>query len=252
MTAQPKFPWDGQPDYAACNFALGHLIQYVEKRLTLEGRIHAETLLAAIGAIAGFSALRALMAHLAETKDPAIAGQLNIVQSNSGAKYFIGEPINRTLIPAAAGEAGRKLWSLAAGGAVAAGLDRTKLPEVGPMFAHVTQNLGGEREGRPSLPKEHQPIMPAGELLLLVWPLALMSFTGRFPGAPREFGVAGIQNWPAISARAANTFIQKVKNVLEPSIALTIVMESAIYASKLDPEPIDKATWETREAPPGS
>ncbi len=252
MTTQPKFPWDNQPDHAACNFALGHLVQYVEKRLSVEGRIHAETLLAAIGAIAGFSALRALMADLAETKDPAIAAQLNIVQSNSGAKYFIGEPLNRILIPANAAETGSKLWSLAAGGAVAAGLDRTKLPELRPMLAHVTQNLGGELEGRPSLPKEHQPIMPAGELLLLVWPLALTCFIGRLPDAPREFGVAGIQNWPVISARAANTFIQKVKNVLEPAVALTIVMESAIYASKLDPEPIDKATWETCEAPPGS
>ncbi len=153
MTTQTKFPWDGQPDYAACNFALGHLIQYVEKRLSVEGLPHAETLLAAIGALAGFSALRALMAHLAETKDPAIAGQLSIVQSNSGAQYFIGEPINRMLVPANTGEANRRLWSLAAGGAVAAGLDRAKLPELRPMFAHVTQNLGGELEG-PALPAE--------------------------------------------------------------------------------------------------
>ena len=102
-----------------------------------------------------------------------------------------------------------------------------------------------------SLSKEHYPIMPFGELLLIVWPLALMCFTGRFPGAAREFGVAGIQNWPAISARAANTFIQKVKGVLDPAMALTIVMESAIYASRLDPEPIDKATMEARQGQSG-
>ncbi len=86
--------------------------------------------------------------------------------------------------------------------------------------------------------------------MLVVWPLALMCFTGRFPGASREYGVAGIQNWPAISARAASAFIQKVKGALEPAKALTIVMEAAIYASKLDPEPIDKATLEARQAPP--
>jgi hypothetical protein len=250
MTTQPKFPWDGQPDAVACNFALGHLIQALEQRLTTEGRLHAETLLAAIGAIAGFSALRALMAELAESKDPAIVGQMDIVQAKNGAIFYVGEPINRTLIPANTGEAYSKLWSVAAGGAVAAGLDRTKLPELGPMFAYVSQTLGGELEGRPSVAKEHQPIMAARELLLLVWPLALMCFTGRIPGASQEFGIAGLQNWPAISARAANTFIQRVKNVLDPSMALTIVMESAIYASKLDPEPIDKATLEARQAPP--
>ena len=130
------------------------------------------------------------------------------------------------LFPISREDANRKLWSIAAGGAISAGLDRSQLPKLEPMFAHVTQSLGGELEGRPSLSKEHYPIMPFGELLLIVWPLALMCFTGRLPGAPREFGVAGIQNWPAISARAANTFIQKVKGVLDPAMALTIVMES--------------------------
>jgi len=154
------------------------------------------------------------------------------------------------LFPVSADEANRKLWSLAAGGAVLAGLDRSQLPELGPMFTHVTQTLGGELEGRPSLPKENYPKLPFRELLLVVWPLALMCFTGRFPGASREYGVAGIQNWPAISARAASAFIQKVKGALEPAKALTIVMEAAIYASKLDPEPIDKATLEARQAPP--
>ncbi len=140
MTSQPQYPWDGQPDYAACNFAGGHLIRNLERRLTIDGRVHAETIVAAIGTIAGFSALRALMADLAATRDPAIAGQLNILQSESGAKYYFGEPINRMLFPVSADEANRKLWSLAAGGAVLAGLDRSQLPELGPMFTHVTQN----------------------------------------------------------------------------------------------------------------
>ena len=225
MTSQPKYPWDGQPDYAACNFAVGHLIQNLERRLRIEGRVHAQTLLAAAGAIAGFSALRALMADLAATRDPAIAGQMNIVETKSGAKYYFGEPINRMLFPISREDANCKLWSIAGGGAISAGLDRSQLPKLEPMFAHVTQSLGGELEGRPSLSKEHYPIMPFGELLLIVWPLALMCFTGRFPGASKEYGVAGIQNWPAISARAANTFIQKVKGVLDPAMALTIVME---------------------------
>ena len=148
MTSQPKYPWDGQPDYAACNFAVGHLIQNLERRLRIEGRVHAETLLAAIGAIAGFSALRALMADLAATRDPAIAAQLNIVETQSGAKYYFGEPINRMLFPVSREDANRKLWSIAAGGAVSAGLDRSQLPKLEPMFAHVTQNSRG-RAGRP-------------------------------------------------------------------------------------------------------
>jgi hypothetical protein len=40
---------------------------------------------------------------------------------------------------------------------------------------------------------------------------------------------------------AGNTFIRQVQPVLDPIKALTIVMETAIYASKLDPTIIQVA-----------
>ena len=81
--------------------------------------------------------------------------------------------------------------------------------------------------------------MPPRELLKAVWPLATMCFSGRFPNASREYGDARPRFWPAISARAAHAFIGQVKDVLDPLTALTIVMETAIYASKLDPAVIE-------------
>src|SRR5688500_675536 len=51
-----QWPWEGQPDSAACDFAAGHLFHHLPARLTVNGGVHAETCLTAIGAIAGFAA----------------------------------------------------------------------------------------------------------------------------------------------------------------------------------------------------
>jgi hypothetical protein len=230
-----KWPWDGEPDFTACNFALRHLFSNLPSRLKQDGTVHAETCLAAAGAIAGFAAQRALFTRLAQENDQTLLQQMRAVTTNSGAKYFIGTPLNLALLPTSNAEANQKLWSLAAAGAIVAGLERSKLPKLEEMFAHVSKAIGGEAEGLPSVDKKYHPRQRAGELLRQVWPLALMCFTGRFPGIPQEFGTASTRFWPAIAAHAASAMIRKMQPVVNPAISLPIVMESAIYASKLDP-----------------
>jgi hypothetical protein len=74
-----------------------------------------------------------------------------------------------------------------------------------------------------------------------MWPLALMCLAGRFPKADREFGVASIEHWPAISARAASALMLKMPATLDKRTALTLVMEAAIYGSKVSPAALSKA-----------
>jgi hypothetical protein len=237
-----NFPWEDEPDDIACNFALGDLVNNLQRRLTVDGRIHADTLIASVGAIAGFAAQRALFAQLAESGDQGMKREIQIVTTTSGAKYYFGEPLNRALVPASDADAPLKLWSLAAGAAVASGLSASDLPKLEDMFAHVSETLGGEREGLPSLP-ENRPHMPARELLKLFWPLAMMCFKGELSGAIAKSGEVS-QRWrPVIAAYTANSLMQKVRSVLAPTKALVIVMESAIYASKLDTADIETAQF---------
>ena len=233
------FPWKDAPDVIACNLALGDLVNNLPRRLTVEGRVHAETLLASIGAIAGFAAQRAFFAESVENEGRA-AREIKIAMTASGVKYFFGEPLNRTLFPTTEAEAGLRLWSVAAGGAIAAGLNASELPKLENMFKHVSQTLGGELEGLPSL-SNHRPQAPARELLPQFWPLAMMCFNGELSGTVAKSGAVS-QRWrPIIAAYAANTFIRKVQSVLGPANAIVIVMETAIYTSKLDPAVIEKA-----------
>lgn len=230
-----NYPWRDHHDYAACNFALGHLHHNLLNLMTIDGRIHAETCLAAIGAISGFAAQRALFARISEENDTVTISQIQSATTKNGANFYFGEPLNQMLFPQSDADANGKLWSHAAGGAVSAGLDPNQLPQLGDFFSHVAANLGGELEGIPSVSRDHYPQLPAKELLTLTWPLALMCFGGRFPNSQHDFGAASARFWPAISAHVAGALITKTQPALDPAIGLTIVMESAIYASKLDP-----------------
>jgi hypothetical protein len=236
ITGANVLPWKGTADEVACNFALGHLVENVQRRAAVAGRIHAETYVSAVGAIAGYAAQRTLFAG-----NPGVS--LNRATTVSGEQYWFGDALNDMLVPKTNAEANRCVWSLASGGALAAGLRPQQLPNFGAMSGHVASTIGGESEGRSSVPAVHQAHLPARKLLLTVWPTAIMCLTGKFPGAnaSRVYGEAPVAWWSAIAAQASNRPIIDVKSVLSPDIALTLLMESAIYCSKLDRSTIESA-----------
>ena len=251
-----RWPWDGHLDDAACNFAVTHLARDLPAGLQINGRVHAETCLAAIGAIAGATAQYALLSRLKETGDAAPLKQLQRVSTIARGHFFFGEPLNRTLLPVSKADADAKLWSVAAGGAIAAGLHPSQLPVPDRLFANVVDSLGGKHEGMPLVREEHLPRLTVKPLLARVWPTAMMCFTGRFPDEPREYGAASTKFWPAIAAHVASILIRQTRSAVDPRAALVIVMESAIYASKITPgiedwvgprEPVVRAQpWQTR------
>jgi hypothetical protein len=227
-----EYPWAEANDEITCNFALGDLILNLPRRLTVEGRVHAETMLAASGAIAGYAAQQTLLSDIGGEANLAQHG-LQILSSKAGNQYYYGEALNRRLINQGPEDAREKLWSLAAGGAVGAGLAVEALPDLQPMYTHVSRTLGSETEGLPSL-AGHRPQMPVRQLLTAVWPLALMCFDGELSAKVVPGRVVAAPRWrPAIAAWAANKFIRDVQSVLAPDKALIVLFESAICASKL-------------------
>lgn len=226
-------PWKDAPDAVGCNFAVGDLILNLPRLLTVDGRIHAPTLLAASGAVAGYAAQQTLLSEI--LNDPAARQQheVKIVTTKTGGEYYFGGPINERLLNQGMTNAAERLWSLAAGAAVSCGLAMSALPPLDPMFAHVSRVLGSPEEGFPSLP-EVRPRVATKELLSMAWPVARMCFNGELSGKVLNPRVIVTQRWrPAITAHAANRFIRDVKDVVPPAKALIALFESAIYASKL-------------------
>jgi hypothetical protein len=234
-TAAVELPWQKSPDVIACNLAFGHLVQNLPRRLTVDGRIHAETYISAVGAIAGYAAQRTLFARSA----PVMGVNIHRVGTASGEQYWFGDSLNNMLVPKSAADANRCVWSMAAGGAVSAGIPAQQVPKLDAMFKHVASTIGGPNEGKSSVPAQHQPHLPARDLLKAVWPLAIIYFSGKFPGASREFPAAPVAWWSAIAAQASNRPVRDVKDVLPPAIALTLLMETAIYCSKLDQSKVE-------------
>jgi hypothetical protein len=236
-------PWEWEDDAAECDAATADLLAALTKRLTVNGMIHAETCLAAIGAIAGFAVQRAVFQQLTEQNDTTALKQIRSGRTRTGIEYFSGEPLNRMLVPAP-GAATGGVWSLVAAGALRIGLPLHELPDLGEMFAHVARSLAGDGEGRPSLPK-HQPHMTGRELLQVVWPIAMDCFHGRAPDAFPHLPTA-MRRWPAIAGCVAGELIQQTAAILHPRTGLIIVMEAAIYASKIRPASV----YAPRPAPP--
>jgi hypothetical protein len=225
-------PWEWEEDSSDCHSAAANLLTALPRRLTLDGVVHAETCLAAIGAIAGLAAQRALFQHLTDLDDKATLKLIRSGKTRTGIEYFSGDPLNRMLVPAPDAKTSG-VWPLAATGALKAGLPVQHLPDVGEMFAHVARGLAHDGEGRPSIP-DHQPHMTGRETLQIVWPVAMDCFHGRAPDAFPHSPTA-IRRWPAIAGFIAGELIQKTAGILHPRTGLIIVMESAIYASKIRP-----------------
>jgi hypothetical protein len=235
---EAKWPWEKTPDYAACNFALAHLNENLWRRLTVDGRVHAETYVAAVGAIAGYAAQRTLFAE----SPPVVGVNINRVRVASGEEYWYGDTLNNMLIPKTRADANRCVWSMAAGSAISAGIEG-QMPSLDAMFTHVASAIGESNEGKSSVPDQHQAHLPGRDLLKTVWPVAIICFSGKFPGAKPggfEIPAAPVAWWSAIAAWASRRPIRDVKGVLRPHIALTLLMESAIYCSKLDQSKVEE------------
>ncbi|MGZ3275656.1 MAG: hypothetical protein ACXU82_03985 [Caulobacteraceae bacterium] len=231
-------PWKDAPDGLAANLALADLINNLPRKLTVDGGIHAETLLAASGAIAGFTAQRSLMYKMTaeDILDPSSGFQ--IVQTTSGGLFYFGEPLDQALLPQSPTDQ-YKLWPLAGSGAIEAGLDPNDLPPLAPMFEYVAKTLGSDREGTTSIQGiEFKAATFA--ILQAVWPLAMMCFNSQLSGQGLNPPVIVTPRWrPVIAALAASKMIRDTASVIPPRKALTIVMETAIYASKLAPAVVE-------------
>jgi hypothetical protein len=223
-SGEPPMPWQDDPSFIACNLASGNLANNLAAWVEHDGRVHAETYVAAAGAIAGYAAQQTLKALNPDAP-------LQVVKVTSGETFLFGDPLNDMLFARTEAEANGRVWPRAASAAMSVGLPLSRTPALDDMFAHVTQCIGGPKEGRPST--EQQPIAPARQLLALFWPQVARLLSGEIDEFHRRFGPVPTTWWCAVTAFAVSRPVIDVKDVLDPAITLRILMESAIYASKL-------------------
>lgn len=181
--------------------------------------VHVESLLCALGALAGYACQAQLRAQ-AQIKGLPESAVFLTVQSKDGKRYFFGDLLNDALLSAQ-----YSVWRLAGGAAEHAGA--TKLPDHNEMFKHTSTVLGGDQFGIPRVPDNHRAGETPISYVKKLWP-PLFPMVKQFCPTPAQ--------WPILYAAAIQEAIEAGKAVIDPAIAFTIVMESAIPMSKIDLE----------------
>jgi hypothetical protein len=239
------FPWAGQPDEIACNFAFGLIMRNLPPRIALENKMHAPTLMAAAGAIAGVCAQISLLADAERLAKARAENRIKETPLKDGRTLIYGDALNEMLYSVSDPEIARsRVWNMMVTAAMQKGLDRSELPNVPAMFRHVNDSVGSVVEGLPSVAQNAQPVMPVRDLLKLVGPLTLEALAGDLPPALATNGQAiraNRKSWVGITAQVAGNLLMTTSRVMPPAMCLTIAMESAIYASKLSANVSPKA-----------
>ncbi|MEM7464835.1 MAG: hypothetical protein AAF362_19365 [Pseudomonadota bacterium] len=202
-------------------------------RMTIDGRIHAETLVSAIGCVAGYSAQGAVFEQMRAKGIPLAPPAINVISTKNHQTYYFSDQLNLALVSDVNQEMnGIAFWPLVAGGAVASGADLSNIESVESMFSHIASQIGSD-DFRLRVGNCGQPQLPPRELLKIVWPLASKCLDGSIFDIASKSGETKVKFWPVISGYVANNYIQQVKHVVDPAIAACICMESAILCSKL-------------------
>lgn len=183
----------------------------------VDGRVHVESLMCAVGALAGYGCQMAARSANVAAGNNELAN-FAIATTKNGERLFFGDPINKFLA-----ENEMSVWSVAAGGAKALGC--TQFPDLGLIFKHVATSAGTDAFGVPRLPVGHPVHALPLDYLRKLWP-AFSGMVDRF--APRP------EHRPLLFGLAIQNLLSQTKEILEPGVSLQIVMESAIPMSKID------------------
>jgi hypothetical protein len=193
------------------------LVQSLVSGLNEQRGVHIETLLCALGSLAGYSCQASVREILKQNGQPEETAFV-IANCKDGKKYFFGDALNKPLA-----EDQYSVWILASGGATHLGCQQPL--NVDEIFKHVAATVGGPEFGIPRIPEGHRPGEPPSNWVKYAWPKAL---------ATVQDYCASPSDWPAAFGIAIQEAMTQAKGVIDPCLALSIIMECAIPMSKVD------------------
>lgn len=260
QTQTVHYPWTGTDDEIVVNLAIGSLRDSMLKWLTTERGVHAETLLVSIGAIAGFAAQVAVQERIKNRDVPGATkgmpgpelaklmgekGLAVVATAKSGEKYYFGDLVNGYIVKQHT-TVDYPLYAILVPAAIEAGAKLNELPDVIPMFAHVSRTVGTPDFGILRLPKNLDPHFTPRQALDKFWPRvkSILEYTGG-PGPAKGRNVKP-EYWPLATALVARQFLLFTKDTIDPRVSFAVLMESAIAMSKLIPETVAQTAAEQK------
>lgn len=186
--------------------------------MSSEKGIHLESLLSALGALAGYACQMSVREAQVVQQGRAEKEVFIVVNSkHDGRTYYFGDLLNKPLA-----ESRYSVWSLASGASQKNGLDN--LIDLHAIFKHVTDSLGSDTFGIPRTPAAHQANELPVNYVRFLWP-QLFPLAKSFSATPAD--------WPILFGVAIQEILFASKDLIDPQLALSIVMESAVPMSKI-------------------
>lgn len=230
-TQDAELPWGPEGEIAA-NASIATLRENLLEAIKDDKGVHTESLMVAIGAIAGYAATYMIWETMIRTGKAQLMKDLHVLQGADGKSYYSGDMLNAILLPQAGSR--HTIWEFVATGALQAGAAQADLPDIEEIFAHVAGAIGSDAFGVVRVPDDHQPAFTPYEALHAVWPRTREMFAStQVPGAQGRS--LAIQHWPVVAAIVAQHYIVMGRDALSPGLSARIVMESAVAMSKIDP-----------------
>ncbi len=235
--APDALPWpkSENKDAATTMHLLGGMLQAELRRAqpglpTLpEAEVHAPTLLSAIGVIAGYAAQCAAADAILAGAKKRQADDLIRVGCGDGSVLYYGDEINRHLIIGP--RSTHALSGFLAGAVIQAGYRRADLPDAGEMLRHISTVACTPEYDVVRAPAPHAPLWNVSQILRGIWPKARVILE-HVINPPTVSKPVAVQHWPVAAAIVAQQYLIMGKNLLPPPVAMAIVLESALKASK--------------------
>ncbi len=223
--------WTGV-DETLGNMAIGQVRDSLMAFLKNERGIHVESLMVALGALAGHASLHAAFAVAAA--DPGKAS-LMTVETRDGATFYAGDTLNAFLIPENPEIV--SLWGLIAASALALGVPQAELPGYVDIFRRAAGTLGTPAFGLLDVPENHRPGATPRQFLDALWPAIQRLLRWSNPSLDNGRTLP-TRYWPYVFGMVARQYIEMTKDVLDPRLSLRLIMEAAIPMSKVDPRTV--------------
>lgn len=137
------------------------VFQRVLELLRNDRGVHVESLLSALGALAGY-ACQAALRSIASYRGMDEKSSLVVLEVKDGRQFYFGDPLNELLIGTQ-----YSVWGLAAGAAQKLGT--TEFPNLNAMFSRIASEVGSESFGVPRVPPEHRGADVPLDYLIALW-----------------------------------------------------------------------------------
>ena len=194
------------------------LAQAMHQQLASQGAVHWPTVLAAAGALAGYSC-QASVAALARQHGLAPEQALRVQQLADGRNYSRSSSVDRLLL-----EDHPSLWSVLSAAARQQGVRAEHQPNIGQLYSYVSSTLGTSSFGVMRIEPAWLPLQPVHN-----WPVRF------WPECHARLQQAGVepQHWHVVFALVAYQLMGQASGWVPAQIALQILMESALPDSRL-------------------